>query len=252
MPVRPYVLSIAGFDPSAGAGILADIKTFEWNKVYGLGICSANTFQNDIEFQQVDWMGTSDIIRQIGLLQKRFPFDVVKIGLVKSLQDLQSIVIFLKNSNHRVKIIWDPVLKASAGFEFHPELKADALTEVCRAIYLLTPNLPEAERLCHPGTGANSIEEMSRHCHVYLKGGHSGTDKATDKLFGGGNELYRFESDKVKNNEKHGSGCILSSAIAANLALGYDLIESCRRAKTYITSFIKSTDTLLGYHAAIK
>src|SRR4029078_291387 len=90
---RPNVLSIAGFDPSGGAGILSDIKTFEANKTTGLGVCSALTFQNDIEFDSVQWISLADIKKQIGMLNARFKIDWVKIGLIESpeiMDDLSS------------------------------------------------------------------------------------------------------------------------------------------------------------------
>ena len=89
---RPYVLSIADFDPSGGAGVLADVKTFESNKVIGLGVISANTFQNDKEFAGVDWIPVEKIIEQISILQKSFEFEYVKIGLMENLETLFKIV----------------------------------------------------------------------------------------------------------------------------------------------------------------
>src|ERR1700756_3795867 len=119
LPKRAYVLSIAGFDPSGGAGILADVKTFESNKVYGLGVISANTFQNDEEFNRVDWIPAEKIIEQISILQKRFEFEYVKIGLIENLEVLNKIIEHLKLPTANYRLIWDPILKASAGFEFH-------------------------------------------------------------------------------------------------------------------------------------
>src|ERR1700757_2780075 len=121
-PARKYVLSIAGFDPSGGAGILADIKTFEGNKVYGLGVISANTFQNDKEFKKVDWIPVEKIIEQIDILKTRFEFEYVKIGLIENLEVLNVIISHLTSHIPHLNIIWDPILKASAGYEFHKEV----------------------------------------------------------------------------------------------------------------------------------
>src|ERR1700740_2722889 len=94
---RLYVLSIAGFDPSGGAGILADIKTFESNKVYGLGVISGNTFQNDTEFKNVDWIPVEKIIGQIEILKKKFSFEYVKIGLMENFASLEVVISYLNS-----------------------------------------------------------------------------------------------------------------------------------------------------------
>src|SRR5580700_49814 len=93
---RPYVLSIAGLDPSAGAGILADIKTFENNGVYGLGVVSALTWQNDVEFEKIEWLDCYKIIQQVGILLRRFDIKYIKIGLVENMNVLHQIIGFLK------------------------------------------------------------------------------------------------------------------------------------------------------------
>src|ERR1035437_5718713 len=94
---RPFVLSIAGFDPSAGAGVLADVKTFEACGAYGMGVVSALTYQNDVSFEKVEWLELSQIIEQIKVLQKRFQFDFIKIGLIENLEVLNGLISYLKS-----------------------------------------------------------------------------------------------------------------------------------------------------------
>lgn len=247
---RPYVLSIAGFDPSAGAGILADIKTFESNGVYGLGVCSAITFQNDISFEKVNWISADEIIEQVKVLQ-RFSFGYVKIGIVESFHALDTIVTYLRSVNEEVRIVWDPVLKASAGFNFHTVIDRQELEELCRKLYLVTPNWKEAERMPAAGDAIENAREMSKWCNVLLKGGHSKEGSARDILFVG-NEEYDLLHERLSNAEKHGSGCVLSSAITAALTKGNDLHASCIHGKKYVTGFLKSSDTLLGIHKNIE
>ncbi len=245
---KTYALSIAGFDPSAGAGILADIKTFEANQVYGLGVCSALTFQNDFQFEGVKWITLSDIIRQIEILYQVYEIEVVKIGLVENLETLGGIIDSILGFNPKAKIIFDPILKASAGFNFHDEMNVGTLSDILQKIYLITPNIIELNRLVITGESTQiKAQKLSEFCSVYLKGGHSESEKAVDILFYEGQKAF-FESARIKNGEKHGSGCVLSSAIAANLAKGYDLEKSCEAAKKYIGKFLGSTDNLLGYH----
>ena len=244
---RPCVLSIAGFDPSAGAGILSDIKTFEYTGVYGLGVCSALTFQNDILFENINWISIDDIISQIEVLKKRFDFTAVKIGLIENLQCLDTLVDYLKSVNKNIKIIWDPILEASTGFKFHKEIDQKFLKKICSSIYLIIPNWIEVKKLTESDAALEGAEILSQYCNVYLKGGHSEEKTAKDILFSK-NEKHLLEQERINTGSKHGSGCVLSSAITAGLAKGLPLVEACERAKIYVTEFLKSTDYLIGFH----
>ena len=144
MNKRHFALTIAGFDPSGGAGLLADIKTFEANQVYGLGVCTALTVQHENRFDSVQWVESELIIKQAKILFEKYSIQYVKIGLVKSLDDLSKIITALLTWNPDITIIWDPILKASAGFNFHDEISTITLKTILKHIYVLTPNLPEA------------------------------------------------------------------------------------------------------------
>ena len=244
---RPYVLSIAGFDPSGGAGILADIKTFENIGVYGFGVCSALTYQNDTEFIHVDWIDSDKIKEQILVLFKKFKIDFIKIGLIENFSVLLQLVKWIRSKNPEVKIIWDPILKASAGFEFHAVKKHDTLIEIFKNIDLLTPNIPEMKLLYSFDDAEKNALEISKYCKVYLKGGHTQNKIVTDILFTE-NKQIKFDSKKFNHNEKHGSGCVLSSSILANLATGKSIDDACNLAKKYTERFLLSNSTLLGYH----
>jgi hydroxymethylpyrimidine/phosphomethylpyrimidine kinase len=245
---RLYVLSIAGFDPSGGAGVVADVKTFESNKVYGLGVISANTFQNDSEFRNVDWISIEKIIEQIDVLQKRFEFEYVKIGLIESLEALDKIVSYLISKNANTKIIWDPILKASAGFEFHKLVDNSLLEKICKQLYVVIPNVPEALSLGSHKDAVENVKHLSKYCHVFLKGGHAEKKIGYDTLFLKEGKQFSFRP-KIKNIfPKHGSGCVLSSALTANLAKGEDLQHACLKAKQYTERILSSNKTLLGYH----
>lgn len=243
---RPYILTIAGFDPSGGAGILADIKTFEMNKVYGQAVCTAITFQNEKEFDSVKWVSVEEIISQIEILSRIHSFELVKIGLIEDFHTLDQIVTFLKKKNDDIRIVWDPILKASAGFDFHSNIDFKQVEEVCSKIFLITPNKDEIKRIYPDVSPYVGAEKLSKHCHVLLKGGHDESEKAKDILFENNNR-YSFEAHWGEYG-KHGTGCVLSSAILTNLAKGYDLSDACREAKEYVTEFINSHDSLLGFH----
>lgn len=251
---RPYVLSIAGFDPSAGAGVLADIKTFEANKVYGLGVASALTYQNDISFEKVEWISLEKIIEQISVLQKRFDFEYVKIGLIENLDVLHEIIKALSTGHRALKFIWDPILKASAGFDFHNKIDRLKLKEICQSIYLITPNFDEIKLLTGEPDERIAAKQLSKFCNVFLKGGHNEKDLGRDYLFLSPSEraeregIFSFRAKQKIELGKHGSGCILSSAITANLAKGNTFHRSCMNAKEYTAKVLMSNKTLLGYH----
>lgn len=246
---RPYALSIAGFDPSGGAGLLADCKTLESNAVYGLGVCTALTVQNDVAFERVRWVAPADILDQARLLFARFPIDYVKIGLVESLTQLPELLRWLQTQNPRVRIIWDPVLKASAGYEFHGSPPRVLVEALCKPLALLTPNQPEMLRLWPAATPEAAAREVSALCPVLLKGGHADGDLATDILFLNGEE-HVFAAPRLPHGEKHGSGCVLSAAVLAHLAKGAPLDDACRFGKAYTATVLASNPTLLGYHSA--
>ncbi len=251
-PARAYVLSIAGFDPSAGAGILADIKTFEQCGVYGMGVASALTYQNDTGFEKAEWLSIAQIIGQIEVLQKRFQFEYIKIGLIENLEILSYLISNLISHISHPKIIWDPILKASAGFEFHSDVNKNLLEKICDSIYLITPNIPEALQLGTYNSAYSNAQYLSQFCNVYLKGGHNDKNKGDDLLFRkGGQQNTLFQSPINTAYPKHGSGCVLSSAITANLAKGLTIEEACYEAKRYIADFLMSTKSLLGYHSII-
>lgn len=245
---RKYVLSIAGFDPSGGAGVLADIKTFESNKVYGLGVISANTFQNDNEFERVEWISAGNIIEQIEILRKRFTFEYVKIGLIENLSVLETIVSHLTDKIENVKIIWDPILKASAGFEFHEGMDLAVLDRLLVKMHLVTPNIPEAASLGKEKTAGQNAERLARSCNVFLKGGHSEKKTGYDSLYLKEGKQFSFRPKSKSIFPKHGSGCVLSSALTANLAKGEGLHRACLNAKRYTEKYLGSNKTLLGSH----
>src|SRR5665647_366277 len=111
---RPYCLSIAGFDPTAGAGVLADIKTVEMLDVYGMGIITSNTLQTDNLFIKVDWVDVETIKKQLETLMNTYDFKAMKIGLVQNFEVLSQIILLAKNINPNLKIVWDPILNSSS------------------------------------------------------------------------------------------------------------------------------------------
>ena len=247
----PFVLSIAGFDPSSGAGVTADLKTFEANECYGMGVCTSITFQNEDTYSDTHWMTQEEIFRQCELLFQHHRPEFIKIGLIQDFNVLKQLVVWLKEQIPDVKIIWDPILKASAGHVFHQKYQ-DYLQEVLNSIFLVTPNTEELYQLFGEGITTESLQRVATDCKVNIlwKGGHNSGTISTDKLITP-DTIYCSSLQKSKHT-KHGTGCILSSALLAYLAKGESLMQSCRKAQLYVSRVIESNDSLLGYHTLDK
>lgn len=246
---RPIALSIAGFDPCGGAGLLADIKTFEQHKVYGLGICSAQTLQTEDRFFSNQWKEKAQLLEELKTLLDHYDVRVVKIGIIENFEVAATIVQLIKQKNKNTNIVWDPVIRSSSGFDFwNGKTDHRLLADILKQIDLVTPNYEEVMQLL-PGASnpKEAAQDLSRHCTVLLKGGHNDQEKGVDYLF----KDYGVEV-LTGNNEgmfaKHGSGCVLSAAIASQLASGKELLNACENGKRYVEQFLSSNKTLLGYH----
>lgn len=240
---RPFVMSIAGYDPSGGAGLLADIKTFEQLKVQGLGVCTAMTVQTESQCLSLEWHPLDKILSTIEVLMKKYDVEAVKIGVVKDAEYITQIVEKIKSVTTVAKIIWDPVLKSTSEFSFFDINTISDLKNVLNQIDLITPNYNEYKVL-------QEVDLFENSCSVLIKGGHREDKIGTDILIKNGKEISIQPHDNTSiYYPKHGSGCVLSSAIAAYLAKGENLENACRKGKQYIEKFLKSNATLLGFHS---
>lgn len=245
---RPFVLTIAGFDPLAGAGVLADIKTFEQHSVYGFAISTANTLQTEKEFVAIQWTAIDFVLESIETLFKSYEIKAVKIGITPSLEYLKSIVILIKRLSPKTKIVWDTVLKSTTAFDFLNIDCHNNLIAILNQIDLITPNYDEILKFGNSDMTVETItEHLSKNCAVLLKGGHRPAEVGTDFLHIK-NQFFRLSPKITEVIQKHGSGCVLSSAITANLALEQSLLSACKNAKIYTENFLLSNPTLLGYH----
>lgn len=242
---RPFVISIAGLDPSGGAGLLSDSKTLEQVKVMGLGICTALTLQTASQCLTLEWRPIDEVTKEIDVLMSHYPVSVVKIGIVKDAEFLGEIIQVVKTCNPETKIIWDPVLKSTSEFTFFNLETLPMLEKIMNEILLITPNYNEYKALKENGL----LPDKSL-CSVLIKGGHRQDRLGTDVLVEAGNETFLepTEGDLIYY-PKHGSGCVLSSAIAGELAKGNNLETACRKGKLYIEQFLKSNPSLLGTHS---
>ena len=233
-------LSIAGSDSSGGAGIQADLKTMTMNGVFAMTAITALTAQNTTGVQAIQETTPTFLAQQLDAVFTDIRPDAVKIGMVSSPELIRTIAERLR-FYHAQNIVVDPVMVATSGSRLIRPEAVDTLTkELLPLALVVTPNIPEAELLS--GRTIRDRAEMEAAakaigdaygCAVLLKGGHSVQD-ANDLLYAGGT-LQWFEGARIQNPNTHGTGCTLSSAIAANLAKGFSLPESVRRAKAYIS-----------------
>ena len=233
-------LTIAGSDSSGGAGIQADLKTMTANGVYAMSAITALTAQNTTGVTDILESTPRFLSEQLdAIFTDIFP-DAVKIGMVSSAELIAVIAAKLKEYKAE-NIVLDPVMVATSGAKL---LRSDAVEALCRELLplaaVLTPNIPEAEILSGMAiTDAAGMEAAARlisekyGCAVLCKGGHKVND-ADDLLWREGAGKW-FHGKRIDNPNTHGTGCTLSSAIASNLAKGYDLDASVERAKAYIS-----------------
>jgi hydroxymethylpyrimidine/phosphomethylpyrimidine kinase len=244
-----YLLSIAGFDPSCGAGAMADIKTFEQHKTIGLSVLTCLTCQNDVAMKSITALSNDEISNQLTILFARFKIKFIKIGLVANFTQLEFIIDLLKSLNPDAKILWDPILKSSTGFQFHSDFKKSDLIRVLKKIYLITPNWNEASLLFPEfSSPQEAAYEMVNYCMVYLKGGHHTNDIGRDYLYLNPEKSLSFKPKRISPYSKHGSGCVFSASLLANLAKAYPIQKACLRSKDYVLRFLESNASLVGYH----
>jgi len=240
----PTALTIAGSDSSGGAGIQADLKTFQAHGVFGMTAVTAVTVQNTRKVYDIQEISPDIVKGQIRCLFDDIDIHAVKIGMVSDVILIDAIAEALLQVD-RPPVVLDPVMISKSGYAL---LKEDAQQALIASLFplaeVVTPNIFETERLVgHPvttmaemKTAAQEIVAMGAR-KVVVKGGHLGASQATDVLYDG-QTCRELTSRRYDTPNTHGTGCTFSSAIAANLALGHDFFDAVARAKTYISGAI--------------
>lgn len=234
------VLTIAGSDSSGGAGIQADLKTMQANGVFGMSAVTALTAQNTTGVTSIMNTTPEVLADQIDAVFSDIRPRAVKIGMV-SVPELIDVIADKLVSYKAENVVLDPVMVATSGAKL---ISDEAINVLTRRLFplakLITPNIPETEALTrYTIKTKDDMESAARQiyekygCAVLVKGGHSIND-ANDMLFDGDNTIW-FSGERIDNSNTHGTGCTLSSAIASNLAKGYDVADSVSRAKQYIS-----------------
>ena len=248
------VLSIAGSDCSAGAGIQADLKTFVANGVYGMTVITSLTAQNTKEVRMVEDVSIEMLEKQIEAIFDVMEVSAVKIGMLNSKENGE--VIYEKLLKYKVKnIVLDPVMIATSGNSLiKDETKDFLVNKLFKIVDIITPNLDETKEIVkiilnnENIENIDSIEKMKNYGKVIadftkkwvlIKGGHL-SNSAVDILMNK-DGIYILEGEKISSNNTHGTGCSLSSAIASNLAKGYSMLEAVKKAKNFVLCSIKNS-----------
>jgi len=258
---KPVALTIAGSDPSGGAGVQADLKTFHQFGVYGEAVIALITVQNTRGVERVECLAPDLVADQIRAVIADIPPDAAKTGALGNRAIIEAVAALA--GDFSFPLVLDPVMVSKHGA---PLLAADGIeaikTFLLPNVFLLTPNLEEASLLA--GAEVHDVAAMRQAAQklasmgpqaVLLKGGHLEGDP-TDILFYRG-EWTEFTTPRIETRHTHGTGCTLSAAITASLASGHDLQEAIRRAKRYVTEAIRNNPGLgsgsgpLNHHALI-
>lgn len=239
-------LTIAGSDSCGGAGIQADLKSFSANGVYGMSVITAITAQNTMGVFGIQDVEPQMIEKQIDVIFEDIRVDAVKIGMVSKIESIKAIANALNKVEDLCDIVLDPVMISKSGFNLlSPDAKETLVKELFPLATLITPNLPEAEEIL--GVEIKNLEQMKDAAKklielgpkaVLVKGGHL-EDDATDLLYDG-NEFVLFPQERINTTHTHGTGCTLSSAIAANIAKKMNIKDAVGEAKNYITGAIQN------------
>jgi len=250
MPLaKPVALTIAGSDPSGGAGIQADLKTFHQFGVYGEAVITLITVQNTRGVERIECLAPDLVSDQIRAVISDIPPFAAKTGALGDRGIIEAVAGLA--AGFPFPLVVDPVMLSKHGAALLDPDAADALkTRLLPYTFLLTPNLDEAALLT--GTEVRDIAGMRKAAEklaglgpraVMVKGGHLGNGDATDVLFHQG-EFREFTSPRIATRNTHGTGCTLSAAITAGLASGHDLAEAVETAKRYVTAAIRSNPGL--------
>jgi hydroxymethylpyrimidine/phosphomethylpyrimidine kinase len=261
MTKPPVCLTIAGLDPSGGAGVIADIRTFSAFGCFATAAISSVTFQNTTGVFGAEHQGAGSVRRQVEPIIEDYEIAALKTGMLPTREVIEEVARLAERMNGAHFVV-DPVVRSTSGFDLIDDAALRSLIEVLFPLSdLITPNLPEAERIS--GISIDSVDDVHSAAgvmrsmgarNVLIKGGHPAVDaderKATDYLFLG-DDLHIFESEFIDTTATHGTGCVLAAATAANLALGKDLFEAVDVAKRFVTNAIRTAPMLGRGHSPI-
>lgn len=247
MKTYTRTLTIAGSDSGGGAGIQADLKTFSALGCYGMSVLTALTAQNTQAVTDILAVPAAFIAEQLKAVLSDIGTDAVKIGMLHTPEVIRQVAETLTEFEV-TNIVLDPVMVAKSGDKLLQDEAIDALRSYLLPIAsIITPNLPEASVLLGRPVETESdmypaAVDLAKLCPgaILVKGGHLDTVESTDLLYISGSEQHQFQTERIPTNNSHGTGCTLSSAIAAGLAKGLSMVEAVGAAKAYLTQALQA------------
>lgn len=248
---QPTALTIAGLDPSGGAGIAADLKTFYAHRVYGMSVATLLTVQNTAGVTRVDVLDSSFVIEQLAAVQSDIPPGAAKLGALGSADVVRALAEHFETASLTFPLVIDPVMISKHGA---PLMDDDAVTEMQALLSwasLITPNAPEASAL----SGVQVVDDESAEAAgrvllnrgaqaVLIKGGHLAEEGDSVDTLVTKTSTTRFSAPRVKTDQSHGTGCTLSAAITARLARGEALETAIQRSKQWLTRALQTAPGL--------
>lgn len=255
--MEKIALTIAGSDSGGGAGIQADLKTFAALGVFGASALTAVTAQNTVGVDAVEVLSPEIVAAQISSVVTDMPVAAAKTGMLANAGIIGAVTRSVQQ--HRItRLVVDTVMVSKSGHRLLARDAEDALRSMLLpAAYVITPNIPEAEVLT--GLKIASYDDMKNAAqklhsmgasNVLMKGGHLSTTQSPDVLFDG-RVLHDFAAPRVATQSTHGTGCTLSAAITAYLALGENLADACRKAKEYLTRALVNAQPIGRGHGPV-
>jgi hydroxymethylpyrimidine kinase/phosphomethylpyrimidine kinase len=250
-------LTIAGLDPSGGAGIIADIKTFSAFGCYAAAVVTSVTYQDTVGVYGANHQSGETVREQIEPVFDDLEVAAVKTGMLPSAEVIRAAADILRSRSVRALVV-DPVVRSTSGFDLiDDEALSVLVAELFPLAQLVTPNIPETERITgikiasesSISKAASSMMAMGAKS-VLIKGGHLDEKRAVDHLFING-DMIALDAERISTTATHGTGCTLSAAIAANLAIGRDLLEAVQIAKRFVTEAIRTSPNIGRGHSPI-
>ncbi|ASN03555.1 bifunctional hydroxymethylpyrimidine kinase/phosphomethylpyrimidine kinase [Virgibacillus necropolis] len=241
----PTVLTIAGTDPTGGAGIQADLKTFQEREVYGMSVVTSIVAQNTVGVQDVEHLPADFIQKQIESVLVDISPDVIKTGMIATSEMM--VIIAEAIDKYSIPYVIDPVMVAKSGDHLMDvNSKQTMIDRLLPLATVVTPNIPEAEVLLSESiesvaeaedAARRIVHELGANAAV-VKGGHHVNDEAVDVLYDGAG-IHRFPTARINTKHTHGTGCTYSAVIAAELAKGNSVYDAVKTAKLFITDAIR-------------
>ncbi len=246
--MNPVALTIAGSDPSGGAGMQADLKTFHQHGVYGMSVVTLLTVQNTQSVSSVHHLDPAFVIEQLDAVLSDIPPQAAKTGALGSAAIIDALA--ERAAKFDFPLVVDPVMISKHGAALLDEDAVESLkSKLLPHAFCITPNLPEAAALTGiEVTDRATLEQAARAIaelgpeHVFIKGGHA-AGPALDLLWSDG-QVHEFAAERIDSTNTHGTGCVLSAAITARLARGEPLVDAVRAAKHFVTQAIRTAPGL--------